>query len=317
MLRLNARRRAFTLIELLVVIAIIGLLISLLLPAVQKVREAANRMSCQNNLKQLGLALHNYNDSFKTLPSGINEPGVPRQGWMLFVLPYLEQSPMHSQFNFSDNWYDDPNMPVVTTPLKVTQCPSAPQDRKDGNPSAAEWVPFVATTDYGATTGVDQSLVSAGLADHAGAGVMPKNATPTLEQVTDGTSNTIMLAESAGRPQIWRNGVQFGTPPDQRVNGGGWCRAASDFAIFGSSADGTVLPGPCAVNCTNGENDVTYPDPKYGTAGSGAVYSFHTGGANTLFADGSVHFIPKTISIRVFAALVTRDSGEVVPGNAF
>jgi prepilin-type N-terminal cleavage/methylation domain-containing protein/prepilin-type processing-associated H-X9-DG protein len=309
-------RLAFTLIELLVVIAIIGILNSLLLPAVQKVREAANRARCQNNLKQLALALHGHHDAKGSLPSSFNITGTPRQGFVLHVLPYIEQEPLYKMYDFTLNWYDLPNRPVVTTPLAITRCPSTPfPDRLDGRPEDNPWVPYVPISDYGATTHVADRLVTAGLVDQAGPGVMPKNSKPRFAEVTDGLSNTIMLAESAGRPTVWRAGQVFGTLPDDRVNGGGWCRAATDFSLEGSTADGSVFPGPCAINCTNGEIDNVYPNPYYGTNGSGAVYAFHAGGANTVFADGSTHFIRQTINIREFAKLITRDRGETAASD--
>ena len=305
-------RRGFTLIELLVVIAIIGILIALLLPAVQKVREAANRTKCFNNLKQIGLALHNYHDGYGQLPSSFNTAGRPRLSFFTVTLPYLEQQAMYQQYDFTLNWYDPPNVDKVTRfPVRIAQCPSSPDaDRLDGRPEA--WSPLVAITDYGATTHVGTRLKDAGYVDYAGPGMMPKNEVkPYFALVTDGLSNTIMVAESTGRPQIYRLDKPFGTPPADRVNGGGWSRAASDYSLEGFTADGTTSPGPCAVNCANGEDITDYPDPYYGTNGSGAVYSFHPGGANAVFGDGSVHFIQQSIDIRTFAKLVTRAGAEV------
>jgi prepilin-type processing-associated H-X9-DG protein len=171
----------------------------------------------------------------------------------------------------------------------------------------------VAVSDYGATTHVDSRLQTLGLVQLAGPGIMPKNTlNPRFADVTDGLSNTILVAESAGRPQLWRGRKPIGQPPTVRVNGGGWARSATDFSLVGSSPDGTLFPGPCGVNCTNGEDVTDYPDPVYGTNGSGAIYGFHTGGANVIFGDGSVHFLNQNIPISTLAALVTRDGSEVV-----
>src|SRR5260370_37762454 len=132
----TARRRGFTVLELLVVIAIIAVLIGLLVPAVQKVREAANRTACANNLKNLGLALHNYHDTFKKFPPGAVGPfggfpqfaGLKHHGLGTYLLPYLEQQALAGQYRWDVSWFDPPNQPVVTTPLKIWQCPSAETD---------------------------------------------------------------------------------------------------------------------------------------------------------------------------------------------
>jgi prepilin-type processing-associated H-X9-DG protein len=129
-------------------------------------------------------------------------------------------------------------------------------------------------------------------------------------------SKTILYAESAGRPFLYRKRKQVGTDlTANRVNGGGWCRPASDFSIDGSTFDGATIPGPCAVNCTNGDQagGVSFPLPHYGSEGNGEVYSFHPGVAHAAFGDGSVRSISETLSIREFARLVARADSNSTP----
>jgi len=335
----SSRRSAFTLIELLVVIAIIGVLVALLLPAVQRAREAARRTSCTNNMKQIGLALHNFHDSQGHLPSSIRPPApLPRISWGTYLLPYFEQQALYDKIDQTQNWsastavapYTIANSVLVGTRVSTYECPSSPSPvglpsdsppdptRYDVDPQPAasgSTAPIASPTDYGATTHVEPRLVTAGLADFAGNGVMPKNAKPKFADVIDGLSNTIMVAEDAGRPQVWRKHTKLDPPPGVKINGGGWCRPASDFALDGSTQDGVTFPGPCAVNCSNGEDigSQSFPLPApYGTNGTGETYAFHISGANVVFGDGSVHFINEKIDIRVYARLITRDRGEGV-----
>src|SRR5512137_843597 len=125
-------RRGFTLVELLVVIAIIGVLVALLLPAVQAAREAARRMSCSNNLKQIGLALHNYEGTYRVLPPSRIDINLPRfqQSWVSLALPFIEQGTIHAKYNFGNNWYDPINDPLTTARLSVMLCPSVPSARE-------------------------------------------------------------------------------------------------------------------------------------------------------------------------------------------
>ena len=314
------RKHGFTLVELLVVIAIIGVLVSLLLPAVQMAREAARRTSCSNNLRQMALAAHNFHDTQQVLPSSVRPPGLtplPRIAGLTFLLPYIEQNTMFERYDRTRNWFDPINLPVTSQKIGTYICPSSPSpDRLDGVPEAASaWAGLVAVTDYSPTIGVDQRLLTAGLVDDAGPGILTKNGRPRLADVTDGLSNTILYGESAGRPSHYVRNRLAGSTPVNRVNAGGWSRPASDFSIDGSSFDGTLLPGPCAINCTNGEGvgQAPFPHPYYGTEGTGEAYAFHPNGAQFAFGDGSVQFINRNISIREFAALVTRGGGEPTP----
>jgi prepilin-type N-terminal cleavage/methylation domain-containing protein/prepilin-type processing-associated H-X9-DG protein len=330
-LQRTARRRGFTLIELLVVIAIIAILVGLLLPAVQKVREAANRIQCQNNLKQLGLAFHNYHDPNKGLPSNFRPSALNtvRVRWLTFLLPYLEQDNLNREIDQTQNWSAPVNLPATSQRLKIIECPSAPNGKiLDGAPDTTPpWTPIVANGDYSGFYGVSPELVTLGLVDPQSAGVdngaISKTVKLSFADFTDGLSNTLHLTESAGRPNVWQNGklivnVTGSATGFPRINGGGWARPATELDILrGSSLDGTTFPGPAAINVTNGAAISLYPDPFYGVDGSGQIYGFHTGGVNVLFVDGSVHFLQQSVSIRTLAALISRNGGEVFQPDGF
>ncbi len=306
-------RVAFTLVELLVVIAIIGILLGLLLPAVQKIRDAAARIACANNLKQIGLALHNYHDTHNQLPPSQRPPlpGSVRHRWTTYLLPYFEQDNLYQQYDLHYSWNHPVNRAVVSTRLKIFTCPATPNPERFDTAPEGEWTPIAATGDYAAITNVDLRLYYAGYVDTYGPGMMPKNSNPRFADVTDGLSNTILITESAGKPQLYRGRQAVGAPPTPHINGGAWARPASEIALQGSSGDGTIFPGPCGINCTNGEDaGPVYPNPYYGVDGTGAIYSFHTAGVNAVFGDGSVRFLRQNIQINVLAQLATRAGGE-------
>jgi prepilin-type N-terminal cleavage/methylation domain-containing protein/prepilin-type processing-associated H-X9-DG protein len=308
-------RRGFTLIELLVVIAIIAVLVGLLVPAVQKVREAAARLQCANNLKQLGLALHNYHSGNQQFPTSVRPAGVttlPRISWMIATLPYVEQDNLRKNYDTTQTWGSPTNLPVSSQAVKLLLCPSSPNPtRTDGDPQTSTWN-IVAVTDYAATTGV-AAYNPANTTGAIQGGILQKNTRVAITDVSDGTSNTILITESAGRPQIYRLGKPYGTVPTNKVNGGGWARPASDMDFQSSTPDGSTYGGTCAVNCTNGFDYPTYNVSPFGTEGTSEPYSFHSGLVNTLMGDGSVRSINSGISVVTFAALVTRSGGEVVP----
>jgi prepilin-type N-terminal cleavage/methylation domain-containing protein/prepilin-type processing-associated H-X9-DG protein len=306
-------RPGFTLVELLVVIAIIAILIGLLLPAVQKVRDAAARTQCQNNLHQLGLAYHNfagvYGQSFS--PAMITDPNKT-VGWGIFPLPYIEQDNLYRQYNFgAPFFYSNPafgidNQAVANTPIKLYLCPSAPARSGPysytfsfpGFPSFS-WQAYPA--DYTPLAGVSQSLAAyLGLTTASLQGALQQDRGTPILGLTDGTSSTILLAEIAGKNELYQAGHDTGTSLSGFFGGeGGWADATSaGSALYGSSSDGTVSPGPCGINCSN----------DYG------LYAFHTGGANVLFGDGSVHLLAANTDIRTLCALVTRSGGEVATG---
>jgi prepilin-type N-terminal cleavage/methylation domain-containing protein/prepilin-type processing-associated H-X9-DG protein len=322
-MQVRKNRPAFTLIELLVVIAIIAILIGLLVPAVQKVRDAAARLSCSNNLKQIGLGLHNYHGTYKKFPHNVRPvtSGGIRRCWATDILPFIEQKAIYDRYDQTQNWSAPVNVLVTSQPISIYQCPSVPNpQRLDADPNQNYTPPIVAVRDYAGIYQVDPRLVNAKLAADAGLGVMSKTVDVRITDITDGTSNTIHVIESAGRPDVWRVGkLVVSASTTHGVQGGGWCRPASELpALVGSSADGSVPVGPCGINCTNGEDARgVYPDPIYGTDGTGHIYAFHSGGANALFADGSVHFLASSTNISILAALLTRSGGEAVSLSDF
>ncbi len=334
-------RRGFTLIELLVVIAIIAVLISLLLPAVQSAREAARRAQCVNNLKQIGLGLHNFESAQGFFPpSGIRGSGyckpmninVDSKGQILpsgqrassyvftHILPYMEQVPLYNSYNIKRDFRLADNSTSVATPINTLLCPSSANPEKyhvfnDANGDAvASGGPFTnvrtAVTDYAISNGIEAGLAASGQVDLTTADQysMLQNVTggepdnvTYHSQVTDGLSNTILMSESAGRPHLYRGGRRDTTVNPSEGSAGGWADYDTGYTLHSYTYDGSRTPGPCFTNCYNGNED----------------YGFHPGGNNYLMGDGSVRFIKQTTSIRVYVRLITRAIGEVVSADQF
>jgi prepilin-type N-terminal cleavage/methylation domain-containing protein/prepilin-type processing-associated H-X9-DG protein len=300
------RQSGFTLIELLVVIAIIAILIGQLLPAVQKVREAAARMKCSNNLKQLSLACHNYESSIGGYPPVYLSGSQP--GWVTAVLPYIEQDNLSRLWPTgldpnNTHWTDPAYANVVSTPLAVQTCPSSPVGGRVLGPPTFSFT--AATADYAAAASFDASLYAQlyppGITDTSAP--MQAGTPGRITLVTDGTANTVLLVEMSGRPYWYLPNKQrsSSTTNNPRTYGFGFWAHNNAHNLETFLADGSGPGTACAVNCSN----------QFG------VYSFHTCGANVAFADGSVRLLSERTPPRILAALITRSGGEIVNGNEY
>jgi prepilin-type N-terminal cleavage/methylation domain-containing protein len=301
------KRKGFSLIELLVVIAIIAILIGLLVPAVQKVREAAARTQCKNNLKQLALGCHTYDNANRGLPP-IGSTATDL-GWVTEILPYIDQVPLYNQYKFGVPFYDPLNQPVITQRLAVLECPTSPvADRIfiATNAFPTGTVTYsAASTDYFAFMGASLACYSQfypgtpSNTDLSGAFLL--GGRRRIANITDGSSNTLLLGEMSGRPTIYKTGGQINlATPAPTYGFGAWTHNDAHNASC-YTFDGLTAGGPCVVNCSNFR----------------AVFSFHTNGAFAAFADGAVRVIPTNISGATFYALVTQGAGEQIQGFDF
>ena len=314
-------RGGFTLIELLVVIAIIAILIGLLLPAVQKVREAAARLKCQNNLKQIGLAIHSHHDATGYLPPGYvdgntnpnstpdNDVG-PGWGWASFLLPYLEQDNVYRQINFSKPVGTGVNAAVSQLSLNVFQCPSDPYQQTFGvyDSSFSRTVATVAHGNYVGCVGAQECFGSAA-AGPADRGAFYRNSRVNFSGVSDGLSNTIFAGERSGNhaPATWTGAVA-----------GGRCPA---WMASQPPAPYSAPPGPAYDNADFGEalvlahaNATHLPNADFPVYDPDTFYGMHPNGCNFLLGDGSVRFIGSSINPATYQALGTIAGGEVVGG---
>ncbi len=349
-------RAAFTLIELLVVIAIIAVLIALLLPAVQAAREAARRSQCTNNLKQMGLALHNYEASQGAFPPGgesTNFSASPAatqfvdNGWstLAFILPFMEGGTQFNSMNFAVcyNNITGMNFTGASTVVNVFLCPSAVHasgQRDQGDPSDPLTKTFghgYGYDDYGATnyTDIDPNGQTGGTGSTPATPYRNKNARVNgllkqgctrIAECTDGTSNTIAIGEDAGRDENFLSPYTELAQPGSDNRGGGpagptaakryWRWAEPDTA-YGVSGQPNNKFRPMK------ETTPWQPPPgTLNTAGNNAgandeLFSFHPGGVNVLFGDGSVKFLKDSVNIKTLRGLVTLSGGEVLDAASY
>ncbi|MBL9124778.1 MAG: DUF1559 domain-containing protein [Planctomycetaceae bacterium] len=287
----STQRGAFTLVELLVVIAIIGILIALLLPAVNAAREAARRASCTNNMKQIGLALINYESTFRMFP--MSRTAKPNHSWTPIGLPYAEQASITQIYDMNVNFNDPKNKTAVESVVSIFTCPSAYGERWASGPVDPPIV--FAPGDYGSMNEVHRKFYTSNqiAPPQLTEGVLSKTRYTRAADISDGLSNSIMIAECAGRPQLWLIGKPY--PNKHTSDGWGWADPNTGFSLAGRKASGLGDSGPCIITCSNDSE----------------IYSFHNAGAMVCFADGSVQFIRETIQPAVLAGLCTRAGKEV------
>jgi prepilin-type N-terminal cleavage/methylation domain-containing protein/prepilin-type processing-associated H-X9-DG protein len=325
----DRRRRAFTLIELLVVIAIIAVLIALLLPAVQAAREAARRAQCVNNLKQLGIAMHNYHSALGSFPIGRTGLGFSyqikpnRRTWTFGIFPYIEQTVMANAINYSVSFYMRPNTTVIRSQVAAFDCPSDPGKDMIEEPTSAyprakaNYMVNWGNTHYNQDTPKLRGITMPNpwtnsffppplnVVPFLGAPFMANRAMG-IQNFTDGTSNTVLMSEviigenkgnsSDHRGDVHNDGYNCAmfmvfTPPNSKIPDQmhGWCQYPNS------------LNPPCNKKV-----------PVFN-----AARSFHPGGVNALFGDGRVQFVKNSINVMIWRALGTTMGSEVISGNGF
>lgn len=306
---MSDQSKGFTLIELLVVIAIIATLVALLLPAVQQAREAARRITCRSNLKQLGIALHNYHDAYQRLPLGSVHEVC---GTNVAILPYLEAANVYDMYNFNKPFNDPSNKVLKDKMPRVLICPSAPEggDQMTIHPETSGFQ----TSDY--------AYLALGILGTASnpeyqKGLFNPGQSMKFSDVTDGLSNTIMTYESAGRKNYWFVNTQmsenfdlkFGHQDSSRC----WSGPSNSFGFVpqkitldANDPTGTGFPTTGVMTIT--ENGQAFNN----TNEFARPYSFHPGGIQVLLADGSVHFLNESMDVATVQNMGGISDGKVV-----
>jgi len=332
----SARRQSgFTLIELLVVIAIIAVLIGLLVPAVQKVREAANRMSCTNNLKQLGIALHSYHDSRGAFPPGATTDSAPYgtgggwgSSWKVFILPYIEQDNIYKAWQFTGNsGYTNATNMSTATPIvhnkmiKTYRCPSSSMPdfyaSSNNNGAIQMLTSYVgiggSSTDTGAINNASHGIIAAG-------GSLYANSSTRFADITDGTSNCMIVGEQSRHLLSSTNQPVTGSYSAITAQGPhGWTMGVSSTAV------GTAF-NERHFNCTTVRFQINQVGLDGGSASGSAtngtshntgmnipLSSSHSGGCNVVLGDASVRFVTDSTPLLTLQYLASRADGNVLP----
>jgi prepilin-type N-terminal cleavage/methylation domain-containing protein len=316
--RPGSGRAAFTLIELLVVITIIGILVGLLLPAIQAVRESARRTQCANNLRQIGLGMQNHVSAKRTFPPGQKRacPTCQKFSWCAYFLDFIESKDLTKRINYLDNVHSPNNAPAVDVAIPLYLCPSTSRIQKTRGPDNRirlfpdpEGMTIdngggMGCTDYGGIDGPNTNIKSLAnqlyYTNHRGVLLILDDSDPNYEshrvkpnEIVDGTSKTILVGESTGR----------GATPDASNSGkwhdrGAWAEGANIYSI--GHVVNYLPPNDNGTGLTDGRE----------------IFSDHPGGAQILLCDNSVHFIDEETDVQVVAALSTRDGHEVTPPSA-
>jgi prepilin-type N-terminal cleavage/methylation domain-containing protein/prepilin-type processing-associated H-X9-DG protein len=279
-------RKGFTLVELLVVIAIIGILVALLLPAIQAAREAARRTSCLNNVTQLGLAVHNYQFNFETFPPGVtdpkgpirNEPEGQHVSWIVQILPYMEERALFSRFDQAAGAYAGVNAPVRSTTVAILMCPSTPREPTNETSTIAY------TTYAGCYNDVEAPI------DVDNHGLMFLNSHVRYDEIYDGSSKTLLIAEKLIRPDDlgWVSGTRATLRNTTKIE--------APKPQFAPSAEASDTPA---------SQDVA------ASLFVGGFGGYHPGVINAAFADGSTRAISDAIDLDVWRQLGNRADGEI------
>ncbi len=326
----NSRHGGFTLVELLVVIAIIGILVALLLPAIQSAREAARRTQCSNKMKQIGLAILNYESARKVLPLAYtpNYAGSQNKGpcgsfttftnptngktkhfILTFILPYMEWQSVYDQIDFKKNWFDNTtnangftNLAATSVDIPDFLCPSA-ENRPGKYTTDYFTLVDISDSDYCADVEGGAKLTGQKRSVEKLAGMLTDQPNP-IRKVVDGTSKTFMFFESAGRPNNYLKGVLVGPMPPTTYSSPSVPIPHTDtqwaddrvYALWGNVFDPTKCPITSVMNCDN------YSE----------IFSFHPGGAHILFGDGSVTLVNQDISVDAFITQFTAAASDTL-----